>query len=412
MVQATVIQRSQGLLWEHGEVWGGRPPGGGTPPPGLSYAHMWPEAGAGSAEDGRPKVGQFVLRWAVNGGCCRIKEVGAKRPSRSLEGCKRGKVKGFTHGSRFRMLELLNSIDRERCRRITFVTLTVPRGDRDFKGIERDRRLWMKRFERRYKGRASIVWKKEAHASGTPHLHMLIFWWSDPPSFAEWIEWNDRAWAEVVNSPNHHQGKYACKTQVMRSWNGVMCYAAKYLGKGSEVEISESGRIWGVHNRALLCMTIREEVTEPEVGKRERRTLRKLQERKKSHWEQRVQKKDGTFVWIKIKPENDKVKRELGGHEFHHRSVEDQLRYCRRHNRPVRYVKGRALSRRVIPIWAEVTEQSMCLGEVKRLEKIGDEVHSFSPALHFVSSADVERLHEYWKRRVALDLVLEEDIPF
>lgn len=406
---ATGVQRG---LWELGEREGDGP-AGAAPSPGLSYAHKWTQGTgeeAGSARVESPPIGHFRLKVPTNGACCRLSEVGAKRPSASLEGCKRGEVNGFSHASRLRMMELLNSIDRSKVAEIFFTTHTVPRGERDFKGIERDRRLWVKRFERQFPGMASIVWKKEPHKSGTPHLHGLVFWWVKPPSLGEFRAWNDAAWADVVKSVNPAHRDRGCRVERMRGWGGVVHYASKYIGKTSEVAVKESGRIWGVHNRKLLAVSISEEVLEPEVGKRMRRTLRKLQERKKSHWQERIQRKDGGYFWVKLRAQS--VRLAKNSLSFEYFTVESQVRSIQRSGGKCRFVKGRALARRVVDVWGEVTESSLCLGEVTRREKVGTEVHSFAPSLHFVASGEVERLREFYKRQCADDALEAAELPF
>lgn len=411
---STLATGHQGELWElRGR--GGRAPAGGTPPPGLSYAHKWTEGTGEEAATGReespPPSGHFRLKVPQNGGCCRLSEIGQKRPFVGLGLKKRGEVKGFSRGSRLRMMELLNSIDQSKVACIFFATLTVPRGERDFKGIERDRRLWLKRFERQYPGAASVIWKKEPHKTGTPHLHALIFWWGNPPKLAEFRAWNDAAWAEVVKSANPHHRDRACRVEHMRTWNGVRFYAAKYIGKAADVTVKESGRIWGIHNRKLLAISVREEVLEPEVGKRMRRTLRKLQERKKSHWQERVKCKDGRHIWIKLRPRSVRIAK--NSHTFEFFSVEAQVRSAIKYGAGARYVKGRALARRVVPIYGDTVTESVLLGgEVRKVEKVGEEVHSFAPALHFVGSAEVERLREFYKRQCALDALEEAELPF
>lgn len=396
------VERVQLGLWDRGE--GACPPAGGTVPLGLSYAHKCPEV--------VPEVGSFRSRVPLGGGCARITEIGSRRPSRSLEGFKRGTVAGFSRGSRLRMMELLQSIDRSKVKSPWFVTLTVPLGECDWRGIEVRRRKWLKRFERAYPLQAVIIWKKEPHRSGTPHLHGLLFWLVEPPPLKAFREWNDGAWAGAVKSANPHHKERGCRVEVMRHWNGVAYYAAKYLSKSNETDVKETGRIWGIHNRKLLAITIREDVLAPEVGKRVRRTLRKLQERKKSHWEERVQRKDGSFAWVRVRPLNGRIKRSFGGFDFVHVDVPQQLKTAKRHGRPIRFIKGRALSRRVVPIWGDVTVESSVLGGVKKVEKIGEEITSFAPGLHFVDAAAAIRLVEYFKGRVAADLVESATLPF
>ena len=95
-----------------------------------------------------------------------------------------------------------------------------------------------------------------------------------------------------------------------------------------------------------------------------------------------------------------------------HVDVPQQLKTAKRHGRPIRFIKGRALSRRVVPIWGDVTVESSVLGGVKKVEKIGEEITSFAPGLHFVDAAAAIRLVEYFKGRVAADLVESATLPF
>ena len=218
-------------------------------PLGLSLSHICPLP--------ESKLGEFTVSIAENGGVCRVVESVPRRP-RSTGG-KRGKVRGFSVGSKLRMLEFVQSIDRTGIRGHWFATHTVPAGEADWARIERLRRAWVKRFSRKWgKNAAGIVWKKEAHGSGTPHLHSVILWVVEPPRMLAFRAWNDSAWAKVVASENPAHVRTGCNVQEVRSWRGVTSYVAKYLGKESgEVLPEGTGRVWGVHNRSVLPRSVR-----------------------------------------------------------------------------------------------------------------------------------------------------------
>jgi hypothetical protein len=304
------------------------------------------------------------------------------------------------------MLEYLYSIDRRAVLCIFFASLTVPAGECDWKGLERHRKVWEGRLKRKWGPLHpfAMVWKKEPQKNGTPHLHCMLFWLKTAPTLREFREWNDEAWADVVKSSNPAHRRVGCNVTRMNSWNGVSWYASKYMSKGENALRAETGKIWGVTNRELMPVSIQTVYVDEEAGKRIRRAVRKLQQRRKERWERwDTQAKR----WCRIYPENAKVR---DGKSIK-LAIEDQISTCRAVGVRVRRVRGRALSRRVIPIWGEVVETAGN-SERRYVEKLGEEVHSFASALHFVKEETAVRLMDWAKKRVASDLVDEEDLPF
>lgn len=193
-------------------------------------------------------------------------------------GVKRGVCKGFSSSSRKRLFDKLATVKREASAPV-FVTLTLPREvETDPKAAKRHLRALWKRWTRKHDGLAAI-WKMEPQADGATHFHLLV--WG-----LAFLPWQDvaREWAEVVTGRELRgahpimPGKagaalfrswlkrnaedeslaLTCKTasagtrvEAIRSWRGVMAYAAKYIGKAIEQdEGAESpGRYWGMIGR-------------------------------------------------------------------------------------------------------------------------------------------------------------------
>jgi hypothetical protein len=337
------------------------------------------------------------------------------------DGAARGKVKGFSNAARLRMLEWINSIDRASVRSIFFITLTATRGLLGWEGIEEARRRWEARFRRRWGADSCfIIWKKEPHASGSPHLHALIFWLKGaevPRLKAEWRPWNDRAWAESVGQDVERITRVGCRSELMRSWNGIAWYSAKYLGKDVEGLREETGRIWGIINRKnlLACVRVVRQVLNPRVGQQVRRTLCKLQNRKRRYW----QFQDVTSrQWFTIRPRKllsddagvdllnpagSLPKRRPSFSEVEVRSVEEQVARYKRRGVRVRLVKRRSHRRAVVPIWADVEDTTMW-GKTSQIEKISEEIHSFATSLHFVDAGQVLRLVRHYERLNGVDV--------
>lgn len=67
-------------------------------------------------------------------------------------------------------------------------------------------------------------------------------------------DWASLAWYHVVGSHNTDHLTAGVRVEHVRSWGGVMSYAAKYLGKEGDDFLTEIrfGRSWGVFNRAAV----------------------------------------------------------------------------------------------------------------------------------------------------------------
>ena len=190
-------------------------------------------------------------------------------------GGERGAVLGFSKASRRRMLQFLQSVDREKCGMPLFVTLTYPgEWPGDPRRWKRDLVAWLARLKRR-DPRVWAVWRLEPQRRGAPHYHLLVFG-------TDWLDkgWLSRTWFEVVGSGDERHLRAGTQVQLVQSWRRVMGYAAKYLAKDvdqlPEVWRQGVGRWWGVHRRAAVPREAMEVELKGGAFFRVRRVLRRL----------------------------------------------------------------------------------------------------------------------------------------
>jgi hypothetical protein len=96
-------------------------------------------------------------------------------------------------------------------------------------------------------------------------------------------DWASLAWYHVVDSHNVDHLQAGVRMERVKSWGGVMAYAAKYLSKVDSQFMAEIewGRSWGIFNRSCIpwakMLTIN---LDNDVGVRLRRVARRYLERR------------------------------------------------------------------------------------------------------------------------------------
>lgn len=96
-------------------------------------------------------------------------------------------------------------------------------------------------------------------------------------------DWASLAWYHVVGSHNMDHAQAGVRVERVRSWGGVMSYAAKYLSKVDAEFMSEIewGRSWGIFNRAFMPWARMLELQlDNDVGVRLRRVARHYLQRR------------------------------------------------------------------------------------------------------------------------------------
>lgn len=129
-----------------------------------------------------------------------------------------------------------------------FVTLTYPSEfPSDSETYKRHLRNFFERMRRRFPG-ASAFWKLEYQQRGAPHYHLLVF--GVPYQYL--LAWVSLAWYQTVGSGDIKHLHAGTQVQMIRSYRGIMAYAAKYLGKLDDNEAEHPGRFWGVFQADFL----------------------------------------------------------------------------------------------------------------------------------------------------------------
>lgn len=156
---------------------------------------------------------------------------------------KRGTVDGFSAAARKRLIELLLRLDVSVA---VFVTLTYPSLYPSPAESKDDLRKFWQRLVRR-NGDTWAVWRLEMQKRGAPHYHLLVGYPYLPHEYVA------RAWYEVVGSGDEAHLAAGTRVEGLRSRNGVIYYASKYVAKQeagqSDVHL---GRSWGVLGRRYL----------------------------------------------------------------------------------------------------------------------------------------------------------------
>lgn len=188
---------------------------------------------------------------ALGGSLLRVRR--AYKPMAARHVATRGAIVRFTRGSRNRLIDFLASINHTQVRDMPlFVTLTYP-GEWPAEGgiVKRHLDTWLKRLQREYPY-ASAVWKLEYQQRGAPHFHLLVFGLARMS-----IKWLARSWYEVVGSGDERHLAAGTQVKKVKSWQGVMFYAGKYLAKVTAGDApARPGRFWGVFNRRAFPIDI------------------------------------------------------------------------------------------------------------------------------------------------------------
>ena len=168
-------------------------------------------------------------------------------------GGKRQGIKGFSRGSRRRLMQTIARVRRDAdlpC----FITLTYPNEFPSPKESKRHLDIFLKRIKRAFPD-IGIIWKLEPQERGAPHYHMLAWGVSEE----KLIAYVPTAWHEIAGNDDIKHllfhlgalGNQGCVSKV-RSFRGVWSYASKYLGKTFDVagwDEKPTGRFWAVVNR-------------------------------------------------------------------------------------------------------------------------------------------------------------------
>lgn len=225
--------------------------------------------------------------WSEKGGYIRLRAhtgaAGDKRPR-----VKRGLVRGFSHGSRSRLMQEFAAMDLDNLPKPLFITLTYPTiWDTDWH-VWKDNLDKFYFYLRKRLGDCPCVWKLELQQRGAPHFHIMAF-------TEKWLSMGDLmfAWWEIVGSKQVEHLLAGTQVKRVRSKRGVMFYASKYLSKVTDESDTpqEMGRCWGIWHRAGLGMAYKSMVVTLGEFQSIKRILRRLRfgckkpQEKGSYWQ-------------------------------------------------------------------------------------------------------------------------------
>lgn len=167
----------------------------------------------------------------------------------------RGVVRGFSDGSRRRMIDKMMGVDwaalavgdpRAVYSRALFLTLTYPGVFPDgWVEVKADLDAFEMRLRRSRWPVEGVVWKLEKQKRGAFHFHLVVVFSREvaAPAFREWAR---RAWFEVVGSGDSRHYEHGVDVKVVYGGaRGIMGYLCKYLGKEWAAD-KPTGRVWGV----------------------------------------------------------------------------------------------------------------------------------------------------------------------
>ena len=372
-----------------------------APAPGLVFPAYVP--GTGQNRVDRPSLSLGEVGVQIAGGGRLMKLIDAtRRPGRAPEGVKRGRCRGMSKESRLRQLRFVNAIDQRQIKGTIFATQTLRGGDgcgvvESWALIEAARRKWFKRLERHLAGRRWFaMWRKEPHDSGVAHLHVLIFFLDAPPHLVnDFRPWNDAAWAASVGDESIRAT--ACRTELLRSWNGVTAYLCKYLAKDQELQEVETGKVWDVVHRDQVPLDVTCEVVRAEVGGLIRRASRKWHQRKSESWQALLPDQEhGGHRWRTIRPwvRGSRVV-----------SVADQVLHHRAAGVRVRRRRPRLCYTTDVPLWVEEIETG-------KMEHHGTEKHTYFAGTYFLPDQDARRLLTWARAEVLRRAIVNASLPF
>ena len=183
-----------------------------------------------------------------------VKEAGTRKGGPRY----RGPIKGFSKGSRRRLLDLCGRLDQRQIGRgkgqlyPAFLTLTYGESYPSGAESKRDLDSLLKWLKRREDGGCGI-WRLEYQRRGAPHFHLILLG-------VKYIGKEDiqAAWSRIIK-----QEQAFTRIEGLRSARQAMGYVAKYVAKvadegsggfnlGTYPTGAGTGRFWGVWNRKAL----------------------------------------------------------------------------------------------------------------------------------------------------------------
>lgn len=189
-------------------------------------------------------------------------------------GGKRGRVEGFSAGSRRRLMKRLFAVEWEvmDLDELYFVTLTYHRIPEDGREVKRHLDMFFTYLDRLF-GRDGwgCVWKQEFQKRGAVHFHLLLrvlrVPWRWLKKFPEvelgdggflfmLRQWTSKVWNRLAEPGDEEHERAGTNVQRVKNLRQLMAYLIKYVGKPQEVPEGTAnwGRFWGFRREDLFPM--------------------------------------------------------------------------------------------------------------------------------------------------------------
>lgn len=156
---------------------------------------------------------------------------------------KRGIISNMSSKSRSRLMARFAMLDKSK--QPLFVGLTYPEKYPSMKESKRHFKVFFQRMKREYP-EIGYIWRIELQKRGAPHYHIFLWGCGDMKrDFVKIYKFILTNWADVVDSDDIQHLIHGAEVETIRTPNGAMAYASKYMAKKDNTEINETGRCWG-----------------------------------------------------------------------------------------------------------------------------------------------------------------------
>lgn len=189
--------------------------------------------------DTYPEIGTGVLASYEN--TLEVRKVGGQQRGGGL----RGKIVGWSDGSRGRFIRWLNRV-RWPSGKCYFVTLTFPDEFPSPKESKRLLRVLLKRIGRQYPllaeaWRQELKRRKSGVNEGKIASHFHLFMWGITDGLTNFWSWLRDNWTEITGC----SWEYGAHVREVNERKQACNYVMKYMEKSDDGGQTEAGRIWG-----------------------------------------------------------------------------------------------------------------------------------------------------------------------
>lgn len=169
-------------------------------------------------------------------------------------GGRRGEITGFSRASQKRLMDFVNTIERDEIRKANIITLTYHQNFTDHEQSKNHLKRFLQAL-RRLKPDSSGIWRLEYQKRAAIHYHVL--------QFGGFIHHSKIAevWNRIAENGDRDHLRAGTQIKRVSDVRNVQAYICKYLGKldqsscaGEGVNVSSAyrGRYWGYFNRSKI----------------------------------------------------------------------------------------------------------------------------------------------------------------